>query len=287
MDTYCFVIPVYRHGAALQGVLEQIDVYGIPAIVVDDGNDGENRRLIETAVEKSKNAVLVTRGKNGGKGAAIVSGIRKAAVLGATHVFQLDADGQHDTTRIPRFLELSRRHPDAVICGCPEYDASAPRNRVKGRAFANMWLHIVTLSGTVKDAMVGFRIYPVKPVGEILGSTRFIDPGMGFDIEILVRLSWKNVPIVSEPVKISYPEDGISNFRMIRDNARISCTYARLFLGMIPRIPFLAIGALEKNGSADTPGRQPDTRPRKKPRKKPGPGGGGSCPSIQRGSRNT
>lgn len=239
MNAYCFAIPVYRHGAALGGVLEKLGAFGIPAVVVDDGNDAENRRLIETAVGRAKNAVLVVREKNGGKGAAVASGIRKAAALGATHVFQLDADGQHDTARIPRFLELSRRHPEAVVCGCPEYDATAPRKRVKGRAFANAWTRIVTLSPAIKDAMVGFRIYPVAPVVQILDGTPFLDKGMAFDIEILVRLFWKNVPILSEPVEIAYPEDGVSNFRMFRDNVGISLAFARLFLGMLPRIPLL------------------------------------------------
>ena len=31
----------------------------------------------------------------------------------------------------------------------------------------------------------------------------------------------------------------VSNFRLVRDNARISLTYARLFLGMIVRLPIL------------------------------------------------
>lgn len=246
MFRIAFVIPVYRHGAALQGVLDRLGVSGLPAIVVDDGNGPENKRRIVTAVGHSKNAVLVTREKNGGKGAAVISGIRKAAGLGFTHVFQLDADGQHDASKIPRFLELSRLHPDAVVCGCPEYGEDAPGSRVRGRGFANLWLHIVTLSNSVKDAMVGFRIYPVEPVEEILDGTPRIDRRMGFDIELLVRLFWKNVPILSEPVKISYPSDGISNFRMVRDNARIAGTYARLFFGMIPRLPLLVSKAAKR-----------------------------------------
>ena len=183
---------------------------------------------------------------NGGKGAAVTSGILKAAELGFTHVFQLDSDGQHDTSKIPRFLELSKEHPDSVICGCPEYDENAPQSRVKGREFANMWIHIVTLSKSIKDAMVGFRIYPIEKVVKVFRRTLYINKRMGFDIEILVRLFWANVPIISEPVKISYPKDGVSNFRMFWDNAGISETYTRLFLGMIPRLPIILFNALTR-----------------------------------------
>lgn len=241
-----FVLPVYRHCTALAEVIKELEDYDFPIIVVDDGNNEKDKTLIKKAVESTKNAILVTREKNGGKGAAVTSGILKAAELGFTHVFQLDSDGQHDTSKIPRFLELSRQNPDSVICGCPEYDENAPQNRVKGRDLANIWIHIVTLSKSIKDAMVGFRVYPVRPAEEILKRTLYIDGRMGFDIEILVRLFWKNVRIISEPVKISYPKDGISNFRMFRDNVRISTTYARLFLGMLPRIPILVFNTLKR-----------------------------------------
>lgn len=241
-----FVIPVYRHGAALKDVIAGLESYNFPIIAVDDGNDEENRSIINDVVRNSKNAVLVRREKNGGKGAAVTSGILKAAEMGLTHVFQLDSDGQHDTSKVPHFLELSRKNPDSVICGCPEYDENAPQSRVKGREFANMWVHIVTLSRSIKDVMVGFRVYPVKPVEKILKRTLYINGRMGFDIEIIVRLFWANVPIISEPVKVSYPADGISNFRLFRDNVGISETYTRLFLGMIPRIPLLVYHSFKR-----------------------------------------
>ena len=245
-QNFAFVIPVFRHGTALKDVLKELEGYGFTIIVVDDGNDEENKVLIKSAVENAKDAILVEREYNGGKGAAVTSGILKAAELGFTHVFQLDSDGQHDTAKIPRFLELSKEHPDSVICGCPEYDENAPKNRVKGREFANMWIHIVTLSKTIKDAMVGFRIYPIEKVVKVFRRTLYINKRMGFDIEILVRLFWANVPIISEPVKISYPKDGVSNFRMFWDNAGISETYTRLFLGMIPRLPIILFNALTR-----------------------------------------
>ena len=62
---------------------------------------------------------------------------------------------------------------------------------------------------------------------------------MGFDIEILVRLYWAGVPVISEPVKVTYPEGGLSNFRMVHDNIEISALHTRLFFGMLIRLPKL------------------------------------------------
>ena len=87
--------------------------------------------------------------------------------------------------------------------------------------------------------MIGFRIYPVLPYYKILKHHAIIDARMGYDIDILVHLRWGGVKIVSESVKVSYPLDGVSNFRMVRDNIRIAMTYTRLCIGMIIRLPLL------------------------------------------------
>ena len=237
--TFGFVIPVYRHGSTLEAVVKSLLSFGYPIIVVDDGNDEANRAFISDVAEKYPLVTLVTREKNGGKGCAMIDGIRKASELGLTHILQLDSDGQHDTGKAERFFELAEQNPDKIICGCPEYDANAPKARVNGRKFANGWIHIVTLSHEIKDAMIGFRVYPVEPFIKMLKKPVYIDGRMGFDIEVLVRQYWQGVHVLSEPVKVYYPADGISNFRAIRDNLRISFSFSRLFLGMLIRLPIL------------------------------------------------
>ena len=129
--TYGFIVPVYNHGSTLDFVVRQLVPYGFPVIVVDDGNDSENRAYISAVAAAYPQVVLVTRRKNGGKGKALRDGVKKAYELGLTHIFQIDSDGQHDTGRISHFLEMSRKNPDAVICGFPEYEEDAPLSRVK------------------------------------------------------------------------------------------------------------------------------------------------------------
>ena len=243
---YGFVIPVYRHGATLEAVVKSLLSYDFPIIVVDDGNDEENRAYISGVAEKYPLVTLVTREKNGGKGKAMISGIQKAYEMGLTHILQLDSDGQHDAAKSERFIELSRQNPEAIICGCPEYEKDAPKSRVNGRKFANGWIHLVTLSCDIKDAMIGFRIYPVEPFISMLKHTLYIDGRMGFDIEVLVRQYWRGVPVISEPVKVFYPADGISNYNYFTDTLRVSGTYARLCLGLVPRIPVLLFRKIKK-----------------------------------------
>lgn len=241
-----FVIPIYNHGSALEGVVQNLLPYEYPIILVDDGNDQKNKDFITAVNEKYHSTVLVTCKKNGGKGKAMIAGVRKANELGITHIFQIDSDGQHDASKIPIFLELSKKNPNSIICGCPEYDETAPTGRVNGRKIANMWIHIVTLSTEIKDALIGYRIYPVKPYMKLINRPIYIDSRMAYDVDILVHLFWMGVPVISESVKIVYPVDGVSNFRVVRDNIRISFTYARLCIGMFFRSPILLFRKLKK-----------------------------------------
>lgn len=243
---YGFVVPVYNHGATLEDVVKNLLPYELPVIVVDDGNDEKNKAFIRDVEKKYPLVTVVERKKNGGKGKAMESGLQKAHEMALTHILQIDSDGQHDTTRVERFLERSRKNPEAVICGYPEYDKNAPARRVNGRKIANGWIHIVSLDWSIKDAMIGFRIYPVEPYYKISKSHAVLDARMGYDIDILVHLCWAGVPVISESVKISYPKDGVSNFRMVRDNFRISLTYARLCVGMILRLPVLVARKIKR-----------------------------------------
>lgn len=243
---YGFVVPVYNHGSTLEFVVKQLSEYGFPIIVVDDGNNEVNKKFISEVEQKYSKVVVVTHKKNGGKGKAMNDGVRKAYEMGISHILQIDSDGQHDAGRIGHFLEVSKSNPEAVICGYPEYDENAPSKRVNGRKVANAWIHLVTLSNEIKDSMIGFRVYPVEPYYKLISGFAFIDGRMGYDIDILVRFSWKGIKIISESVKISYPIDGVSNFRMVRDNIRISLTYAKLVIGMIVRLPILIFRKIGK-----------------------------------------
>ena len=237
-----FVVPVYNHGSTLEAVVQSLLAYSLPVIIVDDGNDESQKAMIAQVVQNhAEKVILVTRKKNGGKGRAMNDGVRKAFELGYSHIFQVDADGQHDVSVCGKFLQEAEKTPDDIICGYPEYDESVPESRRKGRKFSNMWARFVTFDDTIKDVLCGFRVYPVAPYMELLSHHAFINSHMGYDTDILVHLSWKGLRIRSFGVPVTYPKDGISNFRMVRDNIHISATYTRLCVGMIVRLPCLIV----------------------------------------------
>jgi hypothetical protein len=60
---------------------------------------------------------------------------------------------------------------------------------------------------------------------------------MDFDIEILVHMHWRGQPMRWIDTPVRYPADGISHFRLGRDNLLIARAHGRLLLGMFRKLP--------------------------------------------------
>lgn len=245
-----FLIPVYNHGRACEQVVDSIVPFcrenNVKIIIVDDGNNEETRTYFFKIAEKYPDLTdFVVCRKNGGKGKAFKAGILRAKELKITHVLQMDADGQHDASRAKLFFAEAKRNPHMLICGCPEYDESAPSYRVNAHAFANWWCKVVTWNSRIIDSLCGFRIYPVEETYNFVTKHRY-DSRMGFDIEILIKMIWQNIPFDFYLVKVTYPTDGISNFHAFRDNVRISWVFTKLFIGMLLRIPLFIYRKLKR-----------------------------------------
>ena len=102
------MIPHFEHAGLLPGVVAGLEQYGLPIIVVDDGSAADTRSQLGAMAEKSHDLQLVFRPSNGGKGAALKTGYRRAFELGFTHVLQVDAEGFDDQVIYHCALERSR-----------------------------------------------------------------------------------------------------------------------------------------------------------------------------------
>ena len=232
------VVPVYNHELAVARVADALRAHSLPVLLVDDGSREECRRALETLTRATGDR-LVRLEQNGGKGAAVVAGLRAARAAGFTHALQVDADGQHDLRDVPQFLFASRADPHAVICGLPQFDASIPKVRFLSRyiTHALVWLQTLSLS-QVRDSMCGFRLYPIDAVLAVVDEDG-VGRRMDFDVELLVKLSWRGHRLRWLATHVSYPTDGISHFRMLKDNLLLARMHVRLVLGMLWRAPRL------------------------------------------------
>lgn len=237
----CVIIPVYNHQEAIGQVVERLKPYALPCYLVNDGSSPQCTAVLKRIAEQEQGWItLYEREQNGGKGAAVMDGLQLAIADGFSHAIQVDADGQHKLEDIGRLLETSGRHPARLILGKPRFDAAAPKGRLYGRQFTNLWIWINTLSFAIADGMCGFRCYPLAAVDRLLKSAR-LGRRMDFDIEIAVRLYWQGVDVINLETDVQYPLDGISHFKMLQDNLLISRKHAQLFFGMLWRLPRLLL----------------------------------------------
>jgi glycosyltransferase involved in cell wall biosynthesis len=235
----CVVVPHFDHVEQFASLLPKLCAQGLPIVVVDDASPDsaydDLRRLLDTHAEGS---ILVRHAENLGKGGAVMTGLKTALDAGYTHALQIDADGQHDVADIPRFREAGEQHPERVICGQPVFDESISKLRYYGRYLTLSLSWLESLSTEIRDALCGFRLYPLQPIVTLFEKNR---PGrrMAFDPEILVRAIWAGMRLQFIPVHVRYPQGGRSHFLYLRDNAEISWMHIRLIFGMLLRLPLL------------------------------------------------
>ena len=235
----CIVIPFYRHEHAIAALVARLRPFGLTTYLVDDGS-GERSGPILDLLARSESTwlCLLRHTRNAGKGAAVRTAFEAAIADGHTHAVQIDADGQHETSDIPRLLEVAQADPTALITGAPRFDSNIPRARLYGRSFSNALVWIHTLSRSIPDAMCGFRVYPLA-ASLAVWRTETVGDRMDFDTEIMVRMYWRGSPVIGVPTPVRYPPDGVSHFAYWSDNVRIMRMHLRLLAGMLRRIPRL------------------------------------------------
>lgn len=236
------LIPSYNTGPILLETVKSALEIKTPVWVVFDGStDGSLELVRDLESPANPGFRIMSLPVNGGKGTAILHGLREAISAGFTHILAMDADGQHPASRVLDFFQLSETYPEAAIFGRPVFDQNAPALRVNGRKISNFWANLETLGWGIDDSLFGMRLYPARELLEVMESTCYARR-FDFDPEVAVRLAWRGVPIINLPTPVKYPraeDGGISQFRYLRDNALLTWMHLRLMFGFLVRLPVL------------------------------------------------
>jgi glycosyltransferase involved in cell wall biosynthesis len=233
--THLVLIPSYNTGPALRQTVQAAMAAWSPVWVVIDGSTDDSAAMLEPFRNQGLRVLPLPR--NGGKGAAVLHGLRAATSEGFTHALVMDADGQHPADLIPTFMTISAEHPNAMVLGKPVFDRTAPIVRVLWRRVSNALVHFETWGCRIGDSLFGFRVYPILPLRAIMESTQWMR-GFDFDAEAAVRLHWRGIaPInIEAPVRYFSPaEGGVSHFRYGRHNLLLAWMHLRLLAAFLWR----------------------------------------------------
>lgn len=240
-SSHLVLIPSYNPGTKLSATVRDALRQWAPVWVVIDGSTDESAQRLTNMAKSEPGLRVFVLPRNRGKGAAVLFGLVQAKAAAFTHVLTMDSDGQHPAERIQAFMRTSIARPEAMVLGCPVFDASAPTLRVKGRKISNWWANLETLWAGIHDSLYGFRVYPVDALIAIMRRQLWMRR-FDFDAEAVVRLCWRGIPPINmaAPVRYFRPEEGgVSHFNYWRDNILLTWMHFRLFWGFVLRLPML------------------------------------------------
>ncbi|WP_299901602.1 DUF2062 domain-containing protein [uncultured Aquimarina sp.] len=242
----CVFIPTYNNHKTLDRVIRGVMKYTDRIIIINDGSTDSTSNILEQ-YQNSLN--VITFPENKGKGMALREGFKVASELGYDYMITIDSDGQHFPSDLPVFLnELEKQDPatSLLLIGSRNMDdPTVPGKSSFGNKFSNFWYYVET-GIKLKDTQSGYRLYPIKEISKLkLFTTKF-----ELEIEVIVKLAWRNVEVRNIPVQVLYDEtERVSHFRPFKDFTRISILNTWLVtLTLFFYLPKRLIGKVKKKG---------------------------------------
>ena len=233
--THLVLIPSYNPGPRLAATVAAALAHWSPVWIVDDGSTDDSATGVVRDCATDPRVRVIVRPRNGGKGAAVATGVEAARAAGFSHVLTLDADGQHPVDHIGPFMAASMAQPAALILGRPVFGPEVPLERLHGRKLSVGLARLEILGAGIDDPLFGFRVYPAAALQRALASTSRAR-GFDFDPEVVVRMFWAGVPTVNLPAPCRYfakSEGGVSHFNYLRDNLKLIWLHSRLIVQLL------------------------------------------------------
>lgn len=212
----CMLIPVYNNAGTIAQVIEDVKLFCEDILVVVDGSTDGSLEIVRSI----PHIHILDYTPNAGKGIALRRGLKEIEKMNFNYAISIDSDGQHYAKDIPAFLEEIEKTPNALLVGARKMEG---QNQAKKSSFANkfsnFWYFVDTLH-SLPDTQSGYRLYPVKAINKIF----FISTKYEFEVEVLVKATWRGVNVRPIEVSVYYPptEERVSFFRPGRDFTRIS-----------------------------------------------------------------
>ena len=183
------IIPTYNEAESLPNLLRELAVLrkDFNYLVVDDGSPDGTAEICEKLKSEIPNLEILRRSKKSGLGSAYRDGYRYALAKNFDAIIQIDADGSHQVSNLPRLLSKFESNPSVdLVIGSRWIKGGSVLNWSKHREalsrLANIYSNFL-LSLGVKDSTAGFRIYKTSAIKK-LNLVSIQSEGYCFQIEM-------------------------------------------------------------------------------------------------------
>lgn len=209
------IVPAYNEEENIGRLAEQLLALpvGVDVVVVDDGAD-RTAAIIQEMQSGNPGLFLIKRQGKGGRGSAVLEGIRFGLTRQYKFLVEMDADFSHDPQELPRLLEAATE--DNIVIGSRYVQGSVIENwplkrRIFSR-FSNFYTNAVFHIG-IHDYTNGYRVYGRRAI-EKLDMARIKATGYIVLSEISYQLYKKGVPFVERPIRFVNRTRGGSNLTL-------------------------------------------------------------------------
>jgi len=194
------IIPAFNEEKTIAEVLTNTRPFIDQIIVV---NDGSHDRTAEIA--RAHGAVVVSHVINRGLGASIGTGFEMVKRLGADVVVTLDADGQHDPSEIPLFIQAIENGADVVIGSRMLKRTGMPWYRQVANTLGNL-VTFFLFGALVTDSQSGFRAFTAYALRQIEIQTN----RMEVSSELIAEARRRKLTLAEVPIKAIYTDYSLS-----------------------------------------------------------------------------
>ena len=201
------VMPCYRlagrAGANVEAVRRLLDgQLSFEIVPVDDGSgDGTDAELRQAAATHPETVRPVLLAANGGKGAALMEGLRHSR---GSHVLLLDGDLDLDPAVLPEFFDVMLRRPADIVVGSKRHRDSEIdypfRRRVASAVYYGLVKLLVGLP--IRDTQTGMKLFRREALQWAFD--RMLVKRFAFDVELLAVAHEHGYRVAEAPIRMQF-----------------------------------------------------------------------------------
>jgi hypothetical protein len=205
------IVPAYNEEASIAAVIAELAALEIDALVVDDGSLD---RTFDVALAAGARAVRLPF--NLGIGAAVQTGYMAALEGGYDVAIQVDGDGQHPASQIPKLLEKLQESGADLVIGSRFAGDSEFRSSRSRRAGISVFARLVSaiLRFPMTDTTSGFRAAGPRAIALFAELYPHDYP----EVEAILIAARSGLRVVETPVAMRARQGGVSSITPLRSS---------------------------------------------------------------------
>ena len=209
------VMPTFNEAQSLASTVEALlaEVPSVDVLIVDDNSQDGTAEIADSLSKNHSRVEVIHRKSKQGLGPAYIEGFRFAFTKQYEVVVEMDADGSHQSSDLPRILESSEE-ADLVIGSRWIKGGSVqnwPVHRLVISRFGNLYARFM-LGTAIYDMTSGFRAYKASFLENLI-SEPASSQGYSFQVELAYRAA-KNGLVKEVPITFIERAEGKSKMTL-------------------------------------------------------------------------